>query len=255
MESYIHEWVVQLGDEDQVVAYRAYKNLEEKVIRAGAPGFESRRAELAASLAAGLVAKGEPPKNKEGKPKGPPPPLYSAGARSQLCRLLSYVAGASEVPALVEALGDMDVREMARFALERDTSEAATDALIAALEQVGPIFRAGVVNTLGTRQGPRVLDALQKTATEDANLEIRLVAVEALANIPEPSSAAIVMAAAKCPGPSHKRRAYKTAVRLARTLAGAGHKSEAQEIYRAIQTGDADAAQKKAAGIGLKALG
>ena len=254
MESYIHDWVVQLGDKDQVVAYRAYKNLEETATRAGAPGIENRRADLAATLAAELLAKGKPPKDKKGKPKGPPRPLYPAGVREKLCRLLSYVAGASEVPALAEVLGDLDVREMARFALDRNTSDAATDALIAALEQVGPTFRAGVVNALGRRQGPKVLGALQKTAAEETTPEIRIVAVEALAQIPEPSNAAIVMEAAKCPVPGHKTRAYKTAVRLAESLAGAGQKNAASQLYRAIQAGDADGAQKKAAGISLKAL-
>jgi len=252
MESYIHDWVVELDDKDPVVAYRAYKNLEETATRANAPGVENRRADLAATLAAELLAKGEPPKDKKGKPKGPPGPLYASGVRSKLCRLLSYVAGASEVPALVEALGDLDVREMARFALDRNTSDAATDALIAALEQVGPIFRAGVVNALGRRQGPKVLDALQKTATEDPTPEIRIIAVEALANIPEPSNVAIVMKATKCRVPGHKTRAYKSAVRLAENLGGAGHKSEAVQLCRTFESNDADAAQKKAANISLK---
>ena len=254
MESYIHDWVVELGDKDQVVAYRAYKNLEETATRAGAPGLDSRRAGLAAALTAELLAKGEPPKNKQGKPKGPPPPLYSTGVREKLCRLLSYVAAAGEVPVLAELMGDLDVREMARFALDRNTSDAATDALITALDQVGPTFRVGVVNALGKRQGPKVLDALQKTASEDAIPEVQIAAVEALANSPEPSNADIVMKATKCPVPGHKSRAYKAAVRLAETLAGAGHKSAAVQLYRAIQAGDADEAQKKAAGIGLKTL-
>ena len=254
MESEIHDWVTQLGNQNQVAAYRAYKHIEKAATRAGAPGNEQRRADLAAALVAELLAKGEPPKDKKGKPKGPPGPLYPAGVREKICRLLSYIAGAGEVPALVEVLDDLDVREMARFALDRNTSDAATDALVAALEQVGPVFRTGVVNALGKRQGPKVLGTLQKTAREEAIPEVRIVAVEALANIPEPSNADVVMKATKCPLPGHKRRAYKAAVRLAGNLAGAGHKSAAAQLYQTIQAGDADEAQKKAAGLGLKDL-
>jgi len=255
MESYIHEWVAQLGDKDQVVAFRAYKNLEDTATRAGAPGLDSRRADLAATLIAELDAKGEPPKNKNGKVTGEPGPLYPAGVRNQICRLLSYIAGANEVPALVKELGDQDVREMARYALDRNTSEAASDALIESLDQIGAVFRAGAVNALGKRQGPKVLAALQKIATEDPVNEIRMVAVEALAHIADPSNADFVMKATQCTVPGHKRRAYKAAARLAGTLADAGHKNQAHQLYEAIQSSDAEKPQKKAASIALKNWG
>ena len=64
-----------------------------------------------------------------------------------------------------------------------------------------------------------------------------------------------VREAVKCPVPGHKSRAYKAAVRLAENLAGAGQKNAASRLYRAVQAGDAEGAQKKAAGMGLKALG
>lgn len=69
----------------------------------------------------------------------------SVKARDELARTLSEVAGDMEVPALKEAINDFDAREMARFALDRMTCQAATDALAdAALNAVGVEFRIGV---------------------------------------------------------------------------------------------------------------
>lgn len=244
----IKELVKQLDDK-QEVAYRAYKALEGIVTRASAPANDQERAAAAADLAAELNAMTKPEKDKNGKEK-PPKLVHSTRVRNRVARLLSYVAGAKEVPALVQALADLEVREMARFALDRNTSNEATQALIKTLDEVGPTFRTGVVNALGKRQGAGVLARLRQ-ATEDEDGQVRIAAVEGLANFADASNDAFITKATKAKCPRCRTRAHQARVRLAEKLRKAGKKSAAKRIYKAVCAGDADEPQKKAAEIGL----
>jgi len=248
----IKELVKQMGGE-QKAASTAYRALEDMATRAGAPGSEARRATVAADLGAELTAMTEPKKDEKGKDI-PPRLVHSSRIRAKVARLLSYVAGAEEVPALVQALGDLEVREMARFALDRNISAAATEALIKALDdQVGPIFRTGIVSALGKRKGANVLSALQKAA-EHEKCHVRIAAIEALANFADASNDAFIAKATRAQCPGCRARANKARVRLAETLCQAGNKPAARRIYKAIRASNAEAPQKKAAEIGLKSL-
>ena len=249
----IKELAKQLGG-DQEAAYRAYKALEQIVTRASAPGNDRERAAAAADLAAELHARGEPKKDKKGN-ETPGDLIHSSRTRNKIARLLSYVAGAGQVPALTKLLGDLEVREMARFALDRDASAEATEALIKALdEQVGPEFRVGVVNALSKRTGANVLKAL-KQAAQDEDRPVRIAAVEALSGFPDPAHDPLIAKATQADCTRCRARAHKARVRLAETLSKAGKKAAARRIYNAIQSSDADDPQKKAAEIGLKAIG
>ena len=253
MASSVKEWVAQLASEKPAEAFKGYKQAEDAATRATAPGKESARAELAAALAAELNAKTAPRKDEKGKTIGPEP-MYKPVVHGKICRLLACVAGAKEVPALVEALGNLSVREPARCALAANASAEATEALIKALEEVGAEFRVGVVNALGKRPGEKVVSVLRKAAAGDEAPEVRIAAVEALANIPEPANAEVVLKATQCKCPVGATRAWKAAVRLAENLRKVGMKSEAAELYRKIEA-SGPKAQKAAAGIGLKAKG
>jgi HEAT repeat protein len=125
--------------------------------------------------------------------------------------------------------------------------------LIAALDQVGPEFRVGVINALGKRRGPDVVAALHQQAA-DPNPEVRLAAVEALANAPEASNDDPIAAAGRTDSPRGKSRANKARIRLAETLRNAGNKPAAIAIYRSVASSDADAPQKKAAQRALDQL-
>ena len=143
----------QLGLSDQPKAFQARRALGLKGAAAAAPGKEAERTALAAELAGCLVAKAEA---KDDKNKKDAPPRYSEAARNEICRALADVGGDAEVPVLVQTLSDFNVREMARFALARITTSAATAALAdAAQKSVGVEFRVGVVNALGGAMMPR----------------------------------------------------------------------------------------------------
>lgn len=234
----------QLGSNDQAAVFRAKRTLLEQAVAAGAPGKAAERRELAAKLAQTLTAKnGDAPK-------------YNVKARAELAQAIGAVASETEVPALKGTLNDFDARETARFALDRMTCQAATDALVeAALNAVGIEFRVGAINALGRRGGSQVVDVL-KTCASDGDPEIRLAAAEALANQADASADRLLIEAAKHAGERGQFRSAKARVRLAAKLAAAGQKDSARRIFHSLAQNDATpAAQKKAAGIGLAQLG
>ena len=152
-----------------------------------------------------------------------------------------------EAPALKQSLADFESRELARFALDRMTCQAATDALAeAALEAVGAEFRVGVVNALGRRSGSGVVNALKKCAT-DADPHVRLAAAEALANHPDASADELLVAAGKQSGDRAALRMAKARIRLAEGLVRAGQQEAGKKIYQAVAQSDAEGPQKKAA--------
>ena len=250
MASSIQDWVVQLGNENPAEAFAAFKELMDLATRATAPGSEAKCAEVAAALAVELNAQTPATKNEKGK-EIPPQPKYTPRARAKICQLLTVVSGAKEVPALVKAMGDLQVREPARCALDRNESEEATDALIKALDEVGAEFRIGVVNSLGKRGNSKVAEVLRKAAASDKDPQVCITAVEALSNIPESANAGVVLKATKCKCNVTSVRAWKAAVRLAENLCKAGQKAESADLYRKIAA-EAPDAQKAAAGIGLE---
>jgi hypothetical protein len=223
----VEELADQLNSGDQPTVYRAKRALSEMVAAAGAPGKAGERAELAAALAKAEAAR---------------------KSRSEIARALAEVGGDTEVPALKETLGDFDAREMARFALDRMTCQAATDALVhAALNAVGIEFRIGAVNALARRTGSQVVDVL-KACAGDSDSEIRLAA--------DPLLCELARQAGPQSGPRVQLRLTKARVRLAARLAGAGQKDAARQIYRSIvESETAAAAQKRAASTGLAQLG
>src|SRR5689334_9750595 len=97
----INELVKQLGA-DQETAFKAHKVLLDKVTRATAPGAENEKQELARALASQLTAKADPKKDA---------PLHPPAVRVRIARLLSFVAGESELMALIGALRDLEARE------------------------------------------------------------------------------------------------------------------------------------------------
>jgi HEAT repeat protein len=149
---------------------------------------------------------------------------------------------------------DFEVREMARWALTRMTSPAATAALVeAASAGIGNEFRIGAINWLADRSGSKVTETL-RTCLSDPTPEIRLAAVEALANHADPQAdAAIVQAAANYPRAA--RRVVKARLRLAEKLVAANQQGAARQIYQAVASGKFDEAQKKAAAAALARLG
>jgi HEAT repeat protein len=258
------QWIGQMADTDQVVAYYAYQCLREEVFHVSRPGERAAQTALANALGEALVAQAKPGQGAGSRgaasfrsnvfltsaAKERAEPLYPRRVRSNLARLLGYLPVEAAVPPLAKALNDLEGRETARQALECNPSERATDALIAALNAAGPTFCVGVVNSLAKRKGERVLAAL-RTAAGDPQTEVRIAALQALADFPEPSHDAILEKATKAASARERRAAHVARARLARTLRASGNPSAADRICRAILSSDAPEPQKKAGRFAL----
>lgn len=238
--------------EQQDVAYKAYKQLEIQAGQANTPGHEGSRAAMASDLAAELNSKTPPGKDSKGK-EIPQQYVYGPAARVRIAQLLAMVGGAKEVPVLVEAISDLDVREAARMSLDRNVSEEATQALVKALDEVGPVFLIGVVNSLARRQGAGVVAALRKAADSECP-EVQLAAIEALASFNDPALDEVFAKMAKCPCQAAKSRIAKARLRYANQLEKSGNKAAAASVYRAVLWSRVDAPQEKAAKNALKGL-
>ena len=243
MES-INALVTQLGSGDQVKEYQARLALFLLVWRAGKPGGEVEQAQVADALAVELTAA------DGGKPR------HAARVRGELCRLLSKIATDQHVPAIGAALADAETREMARWALDRIQSPLATAALIeTATKGSGTEFRVGAVAALGSRQGPEATAALNECAANQET-EIRLAALEALANQPEAASDALITAAmATETAPRAKKRLAKARIRLGDRLLSAGNREAAKAIFQEVAASAADQPQKDAAARALAEIG
>ena len=238
----VTHWIRQMADPDQVVAYHAYQCLQEEVFRLSRPGEENAQAALARVLGEALVAR--PKAGQAARGRG------QARLRSNLARLLGYLPNETAALYLAKAMSDLEAREMVRMSLESNPSERATEALLAGLDSADPVFRAGVIHSLAKRRGEKVISAL-RAAAADRQAEVRLAALLALADFPEPSHDEILAKAAGSASPEERRTAFVARVRLAATLQASGNTQAAGRILKAVLASDAPEPQKKAARLAL----
>lgn len=235
--------VQQLASGDQAAAYRARRALEQLTAAVGAPEAKGC-SEVAARLAEHLLATQEGNQN----------PRYTPEVRGVLARALGNIGGEAEVGPLKALLSDFDVRENARFALQRIPADAAAEALAeAALQAVGSEFRIGVLAALATRSGSKAIDALRACAA-DEDRDVALTALEALANHPDASNDSLFSQAAEKLGPSYLARLERARLRLAETLERAGQTDAARGIYQGLAKGASDEAPRAAAQAALERL-
>src|SRR5262245_50111741 len=208
----IRDLVTQLGSNDRATATQSIRKLADAVDRATSPSASLEREALATALAAELVARSDAPDAKPEPTNVPgtnvkgPVFRHSVEARRYVCRFLNQVASDSQLPALAEALEELDVRDSVRCVLECIPTPRATAALVAALKQVGPEFRVGVINALAKKRWPEAMVALQGQ-TNDPDGEVRLAAVEGLAHFPEAELDQSIVAATKNGTPWERARA------------------------------------------------
>ena len=112
---------------------------------------------------------------------------------------------------MATALEDLDVREAVRGVLEALGTMAATRPLVAAAAYVGPDFRVGVLNSLGRLRWREAFSTLFRFAGA-TEAEVRLAAIEGLANFPEDASDKLIVAATKVGSPHDQARAQKARV-------------------------------------------
>ncbi|HOD80538.1 MAG: HEAT repeat protein [Planctomycetes bacterium ADurb.Bin126] len=103
-------------------------------------------------------------------------------AKDFICRQLSLIGGEAQVPALAAMLGDKDLSNLGRYALERMPCEAASQALRDALGKTEGVVKVGVINTLGERRDMKAAPEIIKLLG-DKDPQIATAAAAAMGKI------------------------------------------------------------------------
>ena len=175
--------------------------------------------------------------------------------KARACQLLARVGGRESVPALAALLGDEQLGDYARFALQPIEDPAVDQVLREALGKLNGRQLAGVVNTIGVRRDAKAVPALQelvhdagKGVVPEALMSLGMIAKpeavellrEILASGPKPLRAAAADAALTCAG---RRLAQE-------------HRKDAVILYAAVRQAEVDPHLRSAATYGnLLALG
>lgn len=197
--------------------------LHAAVVSVGGPGKESQRKQLAAALTASLADE------------------VSREVAACLIRELQWIAGAEHATALGKLLTDETLCDDAARALANIGGEAAAAQLRERLDKAEGKQRLTILQHLGTLRDRKSAEALQ-TAAADADAQVRITAVWALANMGEPSAVDVVLKAADTEGYERVQNT-KSCLLLAERLAEGGHKNDARKIYRSLQETRSDASE------------
>ena len=154
----VTQWIRQMADSDQAVACHAYQCLQEEVFHVSRPGEEAAQTALATALGEALVAQAKPGPGARSR--------RAASSRNNLARLLSYLPLEAAAPYLARALNDLEVREMARQALESNPSERATERVAAALRRAAEDRQSQV--RMAHRARARLAETLRATGNQPA---------------------------------------------------------------------------------------
>ena len=224
------------ADRDRDVAKAAGRALELIAHHASRHGADAERAAVASELAKLLTSESE-------------------GIRSKALELLASAATDETVPAVAALLNNPNpqMRERARWALERIAAPAATEALLKALPSAEGEFRRDLILTLGVKKAQSAVEPLL-LAARSGDEQIRFAAVEALARIGDPQAFQPVLEALMALQGWHKLQAQDDFLRLADAIA-ADNPPMALAMYRGVLERSQSQAGRAAAVVGAGKLG
>jgi hypothetical protein len=245
----VNALIKELSKPDGPENYRARVRLRNETARVGGKGQEAERTELAAALAK-AVSDSQPKERRRIYDR----PFPNTMMRSELLRSLCEIAGPAEVSVLVKAIDDFEVRDFVRRVIECIPGDEATSALSQmAVKGEGTEFRLGAINALGLRKVPASFEALRSCAA-DPDPRIRLAAAEALSHSGDPAvDAVIAQSFDPQRGWAPHGNTARTRLRLAGSVAKAGNKPGADQIYQGVNAMPTEPYQANAAKIGLQA--
>ncbi|MBN1344247.1 MAG: HEAT repeat domain-containing protein [Phycisphaerae bacterium] len=141
--------------------------------------------------------------------------------REYICRLMSYVGKEDVVPSLVTALSAQDIREMARWSLGRNPTDAALDALQEALGKADPKFRVGLINAIAEHKQRRSVPVLTEQLKQEDEA-VRIAAMDAISKISDPTAVDILRARLTVGSDPERAAARAAWLRLGETLIESG---------------------------------
>lgn len=220
-----------MGGENPTAALWAKKAVTAMAHHAARPGAEKERR----AMAAALVAQAKSDAN--------------ADVRSFAVEMLSFVGKGDVVPALAALLKEKDLREMARWALERIPGRRATEAIAKAVASADVEFKVALIKTLGARGDVAAVPTVV-AALKDASPDVVRTAVAALGNLPDARSETVLHGMK-----SRVPQARDALLHLAETFHAKGDNRAAERIYRQIYDA-ATTEHEKCAGLrGLAQVG
>jgi len=221
-----------MAGEDKGVARAARLAMEVIVANAGAPGGGGKRLDVSRALC-DLVKTKQP-----------------ATVRAIQIRMLALVGGDEVVPTLSGLLADQDVGDDARQALQRIPGQAATDALLAALDRATPEKKPGFINALAHRGATGIVLKLVQLAS-DANQDVRLAALAAGGRLGDPRGIPVVTAALEAPDAADRAAAADALLDLADARLTAGGKDVARRMFERVLRSNVRTGKRVAALTGI----
>lgn len=226
----VNDLVPKLGATNVEDRYGPQMELQSLAARASRPGAEAERVELARVMAARAADA-----------------TVSQPARVWMVRLLEWCGGAEAVQALTALLNgqDLELRECARRALEKNSSPAATENLRTALEKGGDAsWRIGLIQSLGERGDQRSVGLIAQSLD---NRDLAFAASCALAKIADERAIKALWRAF-----DHKNAAAAAAlIAAADTLVAKDNFRRSAAIYSRLYAAAANGQVRAAALIGL----
>jgi len=213
VEQTVNDLLPRLAADTVRDRYSAQMELQTLALSAARPGAEAERAELATILAA-----------KAADATVPQP------ARVWVVRQLEYIGAAESVTALTSLLNgqDVELKECARRALEKNPAPAATEALRTALKQGGePAWIIGLLQALGERRDSGAIELIKLHLSSK---ETALAASSALAKIADPQAVAALWGAYD----EGIAGAADALVAAGNRLASAGDKVAAKDLFNRL---------------------
>ena len=173
------------------------------------------------------------------------------GVQKYLIQELQVAGGPEAVAALGRALLDEALCEPAAQALVA-IGDGAAEPLRAALANAQGKCRLTILQSLGTLRDAASVNAFQE-ALADEDLDVRLAATWALANVGDPGSVDPLLEAAEADG-WERIQATDACLTLAENLVAAGKKAEAVKIYTHLQNTRTDPSERHVREAAEKAL-
>ncbi len=158
----------KLSAENEEARFEAQMQLQEIASNSSRPGAELERIALATHLAA----------------KATDPSLPKT-TRSWLIRQLEYIGSTESIPALTSLLEDRDLelKESARRALEKNNAPESSESLRAALEKaVDPVWIKGLVHALGEKKDSEAVNLISGHLENKNTFEAAALALSQIAD-------------------------------------------------------------------------
>ena len=153
--------------------------------------------------------------------------------KEYICRHLWYLGTAESVNAVATLLTDEKTIGWGCYALVRNTSKEATEALINALNSVPAALKPKIISALGQKRDPLAVAALSKYC-EDENPEIASAAITALGQIASKDSLGILWKLVNSGNKNVAEQAAHSLILCAESLSKSGNFQEALDICTKI---------------------